>query len=92
MSQLCRRRVFYSGRVQGVGFRFTAQHTARDFPVAGWVRNLPDGRVELVAEGDKKEVDAFLARLAEIMGRYIQSCESVEEESTGEFSGFEIRH
>ena len=49
-----RRRVYFSGRVQGVGFRFTCQSLARGFEVAGYVRNLPDGRVELVAEGESR--------------------------------------
>ena len=67
-----RRRVYYSGRVQGVGFRFTCQHVARGFDVAGYVRNLPDGRVELVAEGDPAEIDAFLKAIQDAMGRYIR--------------------
>jgi acylphosphatase len=59
-----RKRVLYAGRVQGVGFRYTACGIARGFPVAGHVRNLPDGRVELVAEGEPAEVAAFLAAVA----------------------------
>jgi acylphosphatase len=55
--------VFYEGRVQGVGFRYTARRVAAGFEVAGHVRNLPDGRVELVASGDGSEVDAFLAAI-----------------------------
>jgi len=47
-----RRRLYYSGHVQGVGFRYTCQSLARGFDVAGYVRNLPCGRVELVVEGD----------------------------------------
>lgn len=53
--------VFYEGRVQGVGFRYTARRVASGFDVAGYVRNLPDGRVELVASGETDEVDDFLA-------------------------------
>jgi acylphosphatase len=52
--------VFYEGRVQGVGFRYSARRVAAGFDVAGYVRNLPDGRVELVASGDPDEVDGFL--------------------------------
>ena len=57
--------VFYEGRVQGVGFRYTARGVAAGFDVAGYVRNLPDGRVELVASGDDEEVDGFLAAVRE---------------------------
>jgi acylphosphatase len=56
--------VFYSGRVQGVGFRVTARHLARGYEVTGTVRNLPDGRVELIAEGAKAELEAFLEGIA----------------------------
>jgi acylphosphatase len=52
--------VFYEGRVQGVGFRFTVRHIAKGFDVTGWVRNLPDGRVELQVTGEEDEVRAFL--------------------------------
>jgi len=47
--------VHYEGRVQGVGFRWTVKDLAREFDVAGMVKNLPDGRVELVAQGDETE-------------------------------------
>ena len=56
--------VHYSGRVQGVGFRATIRQLARGFDVTGTVRNLPDGRVELIAEGEKDEVTAFLEGIA----------------------------
>ena len=56
--------VFYEGHVQGVGFRFTVRHIAKGFDVTGWVRNLPDGRVELQATGDEEEVRAFLDQVA----------------------------
>jgi acylphosphatase len=65
------RRVFYSGNVQGVGFRYTALHLARGFAVGGTVRNLADGRVELVAEGEAAEVDRFLAAVRRQMAGYI---------------------
>ncbi len=87
---MIRRRVFYSGRVQGVGFRFTARDLARQFPITGWVRNLPDGRVELLAEGAEAEVQAFLARLGDVMGRNIHSTDQHTEAASGEFTAFEI--
>jgi acylphosphatase len=56
--------VFYEGNVQGVGFRWTVRHAAKGFDVTGWVRNLPDGRVELQVTGEEDEVRAFLHRIA----------------------------
>ena len=58
------RQVFYEGRVQGVGFRFTVKQIARGFEVTGWVRNLPDGREEMQCGGEREEVDAFLDEIA----------------------------
>lgn len=66
-----RRRVLYWGRVQGVGFRATAQRLAEGFAVGGHVRNLGDGRVELVAEGRPEEVSGFLDAISTALGAYI---------------------
>ncbi len=87
------RRVFYSGRVQGVGFRFTAQNLARGFDVSGYVRNLADGRVEIAAEGDPAEIDGFLEAVQDTMGRYIRDV-SIETSppSTPPFMGFTVSH
>jgi len=84
------RRVLYSGRVQGVGFRYTAREVAQGFPVTGYVRNLPNGQVELVAEGIQADVDAFLAALAEQMKEYIRE-QSTAELSPSGHDGFTIR-
>lgn len=59
------RQVFYEGRVQGVGFRYTCKQMARGYDVVGWVRNLPDGRVELQCSGENEEVEGFLESIAE---------------------------
>jgi acylphosphatase len=87
-----RRTVEYAGRVQGVGFRYTTQTIARRYEVNGYVRNLPDGRVELVAEGDSHELDAFLREIRERFFGHIRDERSLVQPATGEFTAFEIRH
>jgi len=86
-----RREVFYSGDVQGVGFRYTTRSLAGRFAVSGFVRNLPDGRVELVAEGAAGEVRRFLDAIRKTMRAYIRRAVEKEGPATGEFDGFEIR-
>lgn len=88
-----RRRILFSGRVQGVGFRATCQSLARGFDIAGFVRNLPEGRVELVAEGEGSEIDAFLTTIQREMSRYIANM-TTNPEPPGDESliGFSIRH
>jgi acylphosphatase len=85
--------VFYEGHVQGVGFRFTVRHIAKGFDVTGWVRNLPDGRVELRVTGDEEEVRAFLDQVAQSeLHSFIR--EKTENKVNGPIAarGFEIRH
>lgn len=72
-----RTRVVYHGRVQGVGFRYTALEVARRFAVAGFVRNRRDGTVELEAQGAPEQVEAFLAALAEQMRGNVRSVDRV---------------
>jgi acylphosphatase len=90
---LVRRRVTFAGRVQGVGFRYTCQSLARGFALGGYVRNLRDGRVELVAEGEAGEVESFLAAIRLEMSRYITdiSTETLSPESDP-FPDFSIRY
>ena len=84
-------RVFYSGNVQGVGFRFTAHSLAKRFEITGFARNLGGGRVELVCEGAPEEVRDFLSAVEDQMKPHIRSKGVEEDKATGEFSGFEIR-
>ena len=89
--QTLRRTVLYAGTVQGVGFRFTAERVARRFSVGGSVRNLPDGRVEVVAEGTGGELAGFLAALEDAMSGYIRDRQVAETPGTGGYAGFTIR-
>jgi acylphosphatase len=83
--------VLYSGRVQGVGFRYTAKTVAMGFEVVGTVRNLPDGRVELVAEGERAELDAFRQAVRDSGLEGFVRDEKVDwKPATGGFRGFEI--
>jgi acylphosphatase len=84
--------VYYSGRVQGVGFRYTARQVARNYALTGFVRNLPDRRVELVVEGDANEVQRFIDAVGESMRDNIRDTAVNRSTPTGEFSNFEIRH
>jgi len=93
MSAVNRRqmRVLYSGRVQGVGFRYTVKSVASGFELTGAVRNLPDGRVELFAEGAGDELQAFVQAIRESgMEHFIQKEDVSWGEAKNEFRGFEI--
>ena len=83
----------YEGRVQGVGFRFTVVDLASDLPVTGYVMNLSDGTVELVAEGEEKQIQTLLSRVrASHLGRGIQRESLQWSPATGEYPRFGIRY
>jgi acylphosphatase len=81
--------VYYSGMVQGVGFRAAAAAVARGYAVRGWVRNLPDGRVELLVDGAPDAVTRYLAHLRDRMRGYIEG-EEMEDREAGEVDGFRV--
>jgi acylphosphatase len=83
--------ILFSGRVQGVGFRWTTERLARDLPVTGFVRNLADGRVEVVATGDSAVISRLIKRLKEHFGAGITEVERHNANDPMEFSGFTIR-
>jgi acylphosphatase len=83
--------VVFTGRVQGVNFRWTTCTVAGRFAVAGWVRNEPDGSVRCVAEGEPAELDAFLAAVQEAMAGHIRDARVTREAPRGDLSGFAIR-
>ena len=81
-----------SGRVQGVGFRFSAYDEAKDLALAGWVRNIPSGEVEIVAEGSRENLQmlAAWAHLGTPSAHVTEVCEEWLA-YTGEFTEFRIR-
>jgi acylphosphatase len=91
MSGVYHTTVFFSGRVQGVGFRYQTLQVAKEFEVAGWVANLPDGRVQLEAEGARPEVEAFIAAVQERMQGHIRKVEQTGADRAPQFAGFSIR-
>ena len=88
------RRLFFQGRVQGVGFRYTAKQLAAGYEVTGWVRNIADGRVEMVVRGEPQEVEAFLSAIADSHLRQHIRAQQEGDPPQGEapLTGFEIRH
>ena len=83
--------VYYSGRVQGVGFRYAVCRLSAKFDVKGFVRNLPDGCVQLIAEGKTGQLDRFLESIQAEMTGYIRAKQLDQQEPTGEFSDFGLR-
>ncbi len=83
--------VYFTGHVQGVGFRYTTLQVAKEFEVAGFVKNLADGRVLVEAEGRPRTLDAFVAAVEERMHGYVRKTERVQQTRAPLFHGFEIR-
>jgi acylphosphatase len=82
------RLVYYSGQVQGVGFRATAERIGKDFPVTGWVKNLADGRVQLLAEGPSDAIEAFLKAVRSHWKDSIKKEEAGEQPVSGKYKEF----
>lgn len=86
-----RMQIFYTGRVQGVGFRYTTKMLAQSYEVTGVIRNLADGRVELLAEGAPEELEAFRKGIQESeLSPFIRNEETHWGNAKNEFRGFEI--
>lgn len=86
------RQVHYSGSVQGVGFRFTACRVAANYDLEGYVRNLPDGRVECTVEGESEQIDGFLEDLTRAMSGYIRDQVQRTFPPSGNLGRFTIRY
>lgn len=82
----------FSGHVQGVGFRYTTSNLARPFAVTGYVQNLPDGRVKLVAEGQPAELDQLESAINDSLGQNIRETKRDTLPATGQYTAFDIRH
>ncbi|MDD5428635.1 MAG: acylphosphatase [Candidatus Omnitrophica bacterium] len=83
--------IYYSGSVQGIGFRYTAERLAGSLNLTGWASNLPDGRVEVLCEGAEPDIKTFLAKIDDIFKNYIRDSDVEWSGATGEFDGFDIR-
>lgn len=91
MPEVHHENVYFTGHVQGVGFRYAVLQVAREYEVAGYVSNLADGRVQLEAEGVAAEVGAFVDAVQERMHGYIRKVERSGRRRAGQFSGFVIK-
>jgi acylphosphatase len=90
MAEVHHATVFFTGRVQGVGFRYQTLQVAKGYEVSGFVLNLPDGRVQLEAEGTPGEVRDFIVAVQERMEGYIRKVEQTETKRAAQFQGFSI--
>lgn len=86
------REAYFQGMVQGVGFRYTARRIASRCDVTGYVQNLPDGRVRLVAEGRPAELDRLLNAVKAEMDQFIDDVDVTSRPATGQFRCFDIRY
>ena len=87
---MVRHRVIFTGRVQGVGFRHATKMQSRSYNVCGFVRNLADGTVELIIEGERDELARCIASIEERMASVIKEATITIEEASGEFSEFNV--
>jgi len=83
--------VYFDGRVQGVGFRFTVIELTRQSGVCGWVKNLDDGRVEITAEAEEVSLKDFLEEISQRFSRYIRDTQTQWHDANGEFKDFTVK-
>ncbi|MCP4082453.1 MAG: acylphosphatase [Planctomycetaceae bacterium] len=82
--------VFFTGQVQGVGFRYTAIQCSKQHPITGWIQNLSDGRVQLLAEGKPRELQIFVDELCLATHGNVNGLEIQREQPSGEFHDFRV--
>ncbi len=83
--------IYYEGAVQGVGFRISAERVAGSLALKGWVRNLDDGRVEVLCEGEEGDVKRFTEKIVSIFNRFISDVDIEWTDPSGEYETFDIR-
>ncbi len=83
--------LYFSGRVQGVGFRFATNAIAKKFPMNGTVENCPDGRVKIIVEAESKVIDCFIEAVSTSTAGRIKQMERYESEPSHEFENFSVR-
>lgn len=91
MAEVHHESVFFSGHVQGVGFRYSVLQIAKEFDVAGYVTNLVDGRVQLEVEGNAEDISTFVDAVQEKMHGYIRKVERASKRRAPQFNGFTIK-
>ena len=82
----------FAGNVQGVGFRYTVCRISGGYDVTGYVRNMPDRSVQCIAEGDKLEIDRFIAEITEAMGYFINKVTQQTAPWSGQFTVFTVKY
>ena len=87
---MVRAHIHFCGTVQGVGFRYTTLSFAQQFLLTGWVKNLSDGRVEIIVEGSREKIEALLLRLKGQFGSFIRDQHIEWSEARGEFDRFDV--
>ncbi len=89
---MVRSHVFFSGTVQGVGFRYTAQAFALELKLNGWIKNLPDGRVEMMAEGPRERIENLIYKLDKYYSDNIKAKDIDWHDNLRKFTGFDIAY
>jgi acylphosphatase len=84
--------IYYRGRVQGVGFRFTCQRVAENHGITGWVKNMPDGSVRLAAQGNESSIKKFLSEIDQNLSRFISDKEIEWQDFQEKLDNFNIRY
>ncbi len=83
--------LFYSGKVQGIGFRYTVMDIASQLKICGWVKNLDDGRVEIIAEASEDMLNNFLQEISQHFSGYIKDLTTKWLPASGEFRDFQVQ-